>query len=251
MIVSAVPEYTVKESPRARHARLKLSMREGLVVVVPKGFDRERIPGILRSKKQWLERAHEKIETQRKFFEPEPPGKVPERMMLRGIGEEWAVDYRPTDSPRVAAVERDGHRLLVYGDTDNPAACKASLRRWLNRKAHDHLVPWLKRLADEKQFCLKRIFVKSQKTRWASCSRRGTISLNLKLLFIPSDLIRYVFLHELCHTRRMDHSPEYWVLLREHAPDYRSCDSRLREAWRFVPAWIDRHRMIADDLGAG
>jgi len=146
MITSIVPEYLVKESPRAKHPRLKLSLREGLVVIVPKGFDRDRIPGLIEKKKQWLERALERIDTQRKFFEPEPPGKVPERLMLRGIGEEWAVDYRLTDSERVTAVERDGYRLLIYGDTDNSVACKAALRRWLNRKTHEHLVPWLKRL---------------------------------------------------------------------------------------------------------
>lgn len=247
MIVSVIPDYTIKESPRAKHARLKLSMREGLVVVVPKGFDRERIPGILRSKNQWLERAQEKIETQRKFFEPEPPGKVPERMMLRGIGEEWSVDYRPTESPRVTAVERDGHRLLVYGDTDNPAACKAALRRWLNRKAHEHLVPWLHRIADNKRFIFKRVLVKSQKTRWASCSKAGTVSLNIKLLFITEDLIRYAMIHELCHTVHMNHSADFWALVSDNESAFRELDAKLRAAWRFVPAWLDVDRMVSGD----
>ncbi len=246
MILSTIPDYTVKESVRAKHARLKLSMREGLVVVVPKGFDRERIPGILRSKKHWLERAQEKIETQRKFFEPEPPGKVPERLMLRGIGEEWAVDYRPTDSPRVTAVERDGHRLLVYGDIDSSMACKAALRRWLNRKAHDHLVPWLVRLADEKRFAVKRILVKSQKTRWASCSKARTVSLNLKLLFIRDGLIRYVMIHELCHTVHLDHSAKFWALVAEHEQEYKQLDTDLRAAWRYVPAWLDVDKMSGE-----
>jgi len=246
MIVSVISDYTVKESPRAKHARLKLSMREGLVVVVPKGFDRERIPGILRSKKNWLERAQERIETQRKFFEPEPPGKVPERMMLRGIGEEWSVDYRPTDSERVVAVERPGNRILVYGDTDNPSACKAALRRWLNRKAHEHLVPWLQRIADNKGFYPKQILIKSQKTRWASCSKARAVSLNIKLLFIPGDLIRYAMIHELCHTVHMNHSDRFWQCVAQNEADYKSLDTKLREAWRFVPAWLDVEKMLLD-----
>ena len=184
-------EYTVKESPQAKYARLKLSLRDGLVIIVPKGFNRGRIPDLLKKNKKWLEQASERIEAQRKFFEPEPPGALPERISLRGIGEEWAIDYRATESPSVTAVERLGNRLLVFGDTDNIEACKAALRRWLNRKTHEHLKPWLLRLAEERGFEVYRVLVKAQRTRWASCSGNKTISLNLKLIFIPKDFIRY------------------------------------------------------------
>jgi len=127
------------------------------------------------------------------------------------IGEEWAVDYRATDSPYVTAVERPGNRLLVFGNTDNADACKAALRRWLNRKTHEHIKEWVERLAEDGEFELRRVLVKSQRTRWASCSKNKTISLNLKLLFIPADLIRYALIHELCHTERMNHSKEFWA----------------------------------------
>ncbi|MBI4446310.1 MAG: DUF45 domain-containing protein [Acidobacteria bacterium] len=242
-MLSIKRDYTVKESPHAKHARLKLSLRDGLVVVVPKGFDHDRVPGLLQKKKRWLEQASERIETQRKFFEPEPAGILPERMALRGIGEEWAVDYRPTESPYVTAVERPGNRLLVFGDTDNVEACKASLRRWLNRKTHVRIKPWLIRLARERAFDVNRVLVKSQRTRWAGCSRRKTISLNLKLLFIPEDLIRYALIHELCHTEKLNHSREFWALLKHHEPDYAKKDGKLRSAWRFAPAWLDAKKM--------
>jgi predicted metal-dependent hydrolase len=242
-MLSAKRDYTVKESPRAKHARLKLSLRDGLVVVVPKGFDHSRIPSLLERKKRWLGQASERIETQRKFFEPEPPGALPERLTLRGIGEEWAVDYRPTESPHVTAVERPGNRLLVFGDTDNIDACKAALRRWLNRKTHENIKPWLLRLATERGFKLNRVLVKSQRTRWASCSKHKIISLNLKLIFIPEDLIRYVLIHELCHIEHLNHSRQFWALLKHHEPDYLKKDEKLRSAWRYVPAWLDIDKM--------
>lgn len=247
--MTAKRDYTVKESPRAKHARLKLSLREGLVVVVPKGFDHGRIPGLLEKKKRWLEQASERIETQRKFFEPEPPGALPERLSLRGIGEEWAVDFRPTESPHVTAVERPGNRLLVFGDTDNIEACKSALRRWLNRKTHEHIKPWVKRLAQERNFDLNKVLVKSQRTRWASCSRHKTVSLNLKMLFIPEDLIRYALIHELCHTEHLNHSREFWALLKHHEPEYAKKDEKLRSAWRFVPAWLDANKMRGENGG--
>jgi len=235
--------YTVKESPRARHARLNLSLRRGLVVVVPKGFDHSRIPGLIAKKKRWLEKAREKIDIQRRFFEPEPPGLLPERLNLKSIGEVWAIDYRSTEQRFVTAVERPGMRLLVFGATDNIDACKNALRRWLNRKTHAHLETWLLRLASENGFSLHRVLVKSQKTRWASCSRHNTVSINLKLLFVPEELVRYVLIHELCHIVHLDHSRRFWELLRHYDPYFIRKDERLRSAWRNVPAWLDAGKM--------
>src|SRR5437016_10361569 len=142
-----MPAYSVRVSPKAKHARLKVSAKDGLLVIVPKDFDQSRIPGILERKRQWLTKVGERLEQQRKFLSPEPPGKIPERISLRVIGEEWAIDYRPTDAETVCAVERSAKRLLVYGDTDNTPSSKDALRRWLARKTRQHIVPWLVRLA--------------------------------------------------------------------------------------------------------
>jgi len=237
--MSDLPKYSVRENPRAKHFLMKVSVKEGLIVVVPRGFDHARIPGILRRNKYWLERAQARVSQQRKFFEPEPPGKLPERINLQAIGEEWVVDYRPTDSRRATVMERRGRRLLIYGDTDNVTVCKQVLRRWLSRKAHEHLAPWLRQLADENGFQLGRVLVKSQRTRWASCSHRRTISINQKCLFLPSDLVRYVFIHELCHTIFLNHSGQFWALLHKHDSNFNQADSALRTAWKLVPDWAD------------
>jgi len=237
------PTYAVRVSSRARHVRITLSPRDGLVVVVPRGFDRSRVPGILEQKQQWLEQAQEKIDKQRQASESELPGALPERASLRSIGEEWAIDYRQTGSPRVTVFERPGTRLLVSGDVGDTNACKAALRRWLIRKGHEHLEPWLERLADKHGFEFKRVLVRVQRTRWGSCSNRKTISLNAKLLFLPEDLVRYALIHELCHTRRLDHSRKFWALVQQYEPDYKVKDKRLRTAWGYAPAWLETIRM--------
>ena len=85
--------------------------------------------------------------------------------------------------------------------------------------------------------------MRAQRTRWGSCSNRKTISLNAKLLFIPEDLIRYALIHELCHTRRLDHSRKFWALVKQYETDYLVKDKRLRAAWRLVPAWFETRRM--------
>jgi predicted metal-dependent hydrolase len=230
--------YKIDVRPKIKHARLKMSAKDGLTIIVPQGFDQSRIPGILNKKRDWLRRVEQRLEEQRKFLVPDPPGRLPERITLRVIGEEWAVDYRMTAVKGVSAVERPGNRLLGVGDIDNEQAVKASLQRWLSRKAHQHLVPWLRRLAGENRFKVEKFTVKSQRTRWASCSARRTISLNLRLLFLPEPLVRYVLLHELAHTQQMNHSARFWATVRTLERDYEPLDGQLRTAWRFIPAWL-------------
>jgi len=237
--LSALHTYTVKESLRAKHVRLTLSIQDGPVVVVPKGFDHGRIPSLLQKKKRWLENTSKRIEEQRKLLESERPGMLPGRLALQGIGEEWTIEYRPRKSSRVTVVERPGYPLLVSGDTANIEICRAALRRWLNRKAHVQLKSWLVTLAKEHGFKIGRVIVRSQRTRWGSCSRGKTISLNLKLLFIPQDVAQYVLIHELCHTVHLNHSQKFWALLKRHEPDCAKKEEALRSAGRFVPAWID------------
>ena len=234
-----IREYKVRKSSRAKSVRLKMSPRDGLVVVVPRGFDVGRIPALLDKNRAWLDRAAAKVDEQRKRLGPEPSDSLPERVNLRAIGREWAVEYRPTAAPWVAAVDRKGDRLLVHGDVSDQRKCRGALHRWTGRKAHEHLVPWLERMATDGGYHVNRILVKGQRTRWASCSQRHTISINRKLLFVPAHLTRYIFLHELCHTVHLNHSRRFWALVREREPDYKRLEKELRQAWRTLPAWLN------------
>ena len=231
-------EYTVRESTRSKRARLQLSRREGLVVVIPKGYDHRRILTLLERNKKWIERITRRIQAQ-DLLRPKQDDGVPERVVLDAIGEDWPVDYRATESLRVAAAESDGKRLLVYGNIQDTCACKAALKSWLKRKMQIHLVPDLEDLAREKGITLRRIMVRAQKTRWASYSKQRTVSLNLKMLFINRDLIEHIFIHELCHTVHMNHSARFWALVQKIEFDYKEKNAALRAAWRLIPTWLD------------
>jgi predicted metal-dependent hydrolase len=80
--------------------------------------------------------------------------------------------------------------------------------------------------------------IRGQRTRWGSCSGRGTISLNWHLLFLTPAEVRYVLLHELCHTIELNHSPRFWQLLSQHQPDSDSLRQGMRRAWQELPAWL-------------
>jgi len=241
----AGPEFTVRISARARRVRLVMSMRDGLVVVIPHGFNRREIPRILAGKRRWIERAAARLATRRPTRENEPP-RLPDRITLASVGEEWTVEYRsePAPASRVRIREQPGQRLLLRGETGDGGACREALHRWLTRKAREIFAPALLEMARENGFEVGRVSVRRQRTRWASCSPRKTISLNVKLLFLPPAIVEYVLLHELCHTVRMDHSPAFWALVETHDPHYRVKKRRLRDAWKSLPSWL-----AADGVG--
>ena len=79
-----------------------------------------------------------------------------------------------------------------------------------------------------------RITIREQKTRWGSCSGKGNLNFNWKLIMAPPQVLDYVVIHELCHLYEFNHSPRFWALVAAQMPDY--------EIWK---KWLKNHR---DDL---
>lgn len=130
-----------------------------------------------------------------------------------------------------------GRLLRVSGAVGDPDACRAALRRWLARKAGGRLESMLAAVARDEGLSFSAVAVRAQRTRWGSCSRRGVISLNRHLLFLPPEVVRYVLLHELCHTVRPDHSRRFWEEVRRREPEVERYRRELRAAGRCVPRW--------------
>jgi predicted metal-dependent hydrolase len=212
-------------------------MQRGLEVFVPKGYDCKKVPDLLKRKKHWIAAALERVESRRKFFEPEPAWRVPMEIKLPATGTSWSTRQRETDVPWVAVREIAPATLLVFGNLSHQTKSRAALNRWLMRQTKVHLVPRLDELSRRTGLRFERVLVKKQKTRWASCSRHKTISLNAKLLFLPPDLVDYVLVHELCHLSVMNHSQDFWRLVRLHCPDFEKRDTQLREMWKRIPRW--------------
>lgn len=232
-------QYRLRESPRARHIRLRVSVQRGLEVTVPRGYDHAKLPGLLERKKHWIHTALERADANRKFFEPVPVWRLPEQFTLPAIRHTWHVKVRETKAPWVAVRNTSPDCLEISGNIDSENACRAALTRWLARQAHAHLVPRLQELSLKAGLRYERTYVKRQKTRWASCSRHKAVSINAKLLFLAPDLVDYTLIHELCHVKEMNHSKQFWALLAGHCSNYRRLDAELRHMWKTVPRWAN------------
>ena len=87
----------------------------------------------------------------------------------------------------------------------------------------------LSELAQEHNFQYNHLSIRNQRTRWGSCSSKDNISLNMKLLHLPNQLIDYILLHELVHTRVKNHSKDFWNELETVVPNARTIDKQLRD----------------------
>lgn len=224
-------DYTLRESPRAKRVILKVSKQKGLEIVVPRGFDRRRLPQILKANRAWLEAQLQRAKGAAELA-------APAHIDLAAIDEHWQVYYRPVSGTRISIQERHPWELVVEGDPGDGYGLCLALQRWLHVKAQAHLVPWVRQVSQEVGIPFKEVRVRGQTTRWASCSKLGNMSLNRSLLFLPRHLVRHVFLHELCHIKQLDHSPRFWEVLRQLEPDHEGLAAEVRKANRYVDQWV-------------
>ncbi len=96
-------------------------------------------------------------------------------------------------------------------------------------KAKRKLTRRLKHLAGKHGFTYNRVFIRNQKTRWGSCSHKNNINLNMKITRLPEELMDYVIMHELAHTRFKHHSNDFWAELNRLVGNGKGMASRLRE----------------------
>jgi predicted metal-dependent hydrolase len=96
-------------------------------------------------------------------------------------------------------------------------------------EARKKLVSRLNELSGQHGFSYNKVFMRNQKTRWGSCSGKNNISLNMKLVRLPDEMIDYVLLHELVHTRIKNHTNEFWTELNRLVGDAKKIDRRLNE----------------------
>lgn len=144
------------------------------------------------------------------------------------------LTLRVTSGARTV-VRRAGAELHLALPDEGESRIRAALEGWLRREAHRRLPERLLALARPIGVAPVRIVVRGQRTRWGSCSSRGTISLNWRLLLVPSALVDYVLLHEACHLRHLCHSPAFWALVESQMPDWADRRARLRALQGTLP----------------
>jgi predicted metal-dependent hydrolase len=225
---SSSDPFAVRVSPRARRLTARVHVGGRVEIVVPIGVNARAVRDFVQRFTPWIDR---KVAAMQSYTATADP--VPQSIEFAYTGENFAVEWR-RGSKR--SLEQQPGRIILHCADEQGA--RALLQAWLKRAAYERLAPRLLELAGDLNYSVSRVAIRCQRTRWGSCSTRGTVSLNCSLLFLAAEVVRYLFVHELAHTKHMNHSTHFWDLVEKIEPDYRRLDRELLAGWRTVPVWV-------------
>jgi predicted metal-dependent hydrolase len=197
--------YRVRRSDRARRVRVSVDALGEVEVVLPRRSPERAAAAAVVELRPWIERRLAAASA------------VREAIAARGAAVPYLgrdLELRP-EAGR-SRVHRRGDVLLVPGDERAPAA----IERWYRRAAGREIAPRLDAAVAALGTRYSTLTIRSQRTRWGSCSASGAMSFNWRLLLAPEPVLDYVVWHEACHLRVMDHSSDFWSLVRQHCPAY-------------------------------
>lgn len=203
----------------------------GIEVTLPHRVPVAEVPAILDRHHDWLmQRYHFLVER------GQGPGQsvMPERIECPCIGRVFSVRYVQGAELRLRS---DGTALTLQYPAGKKESGASLLCRFLIRLGTTHLVPMCTDLARACTIPIAGVGIRNQSTRWGSCSPRGHISLNAKLLLLPQELARHIMLHELCHVAHRNHGPQFKAALQDLDPGTPEHEKALRPAWENLPAW--------------
>ena len=206
-------------SRRARRYVLRVRPDGSARVAIPRGGSVDQALRFAERSKRWLERQLQKLAEHRSRPEQWSIGT---EILFRG------------ELVRIEAGVNGESGLIRFGcqvvkRIDAATDLRPSIERHLWRLAANELPKTVLEYAAMHQLSVRRVTVRNQRSRWGSCSRRGTVSLNWRLIQAPVFVCDYIILHELMHLRQMNHSARFWREVERVYPDYDRAECWLKQ----------------------
>jgi predicted metal-dependent hydrolase len=205
-------EYTVRRSSRARRVRVNVRAHTEVEVVLPSRAPERSAAAAVRELTPWIER---RLSEGRRAL-----AHVAERA---GTVPYLGVPLLLVPQPGRMRAHRKGERLLVPEGDYRPA-----VERLYRRLARQEVAIRLDAAVAQVGASYSGLSIRAQSTRWASCSAKGAMSFNWRLLLAPEPVLDYVVWHEVSHLDIRDHSPRFWALVESRCPGYRAQRDWLR-----------------------
>ena len=219
--------YIVKRSARARHIRLEMRPGTGLIIFIPRFYNIDRLGDLLKAKQSWILRHF----TTYGNIRPASVGNdIKAGDVIPYLGRELKVVMTTTESVNCDHINLEPDRLLI--DTSGEKNLNATLEYWYRIQAAKLITEKTAKWGARIHVRYNKVTIRGQRTRWGSCSHKGNLNFNWKLLMTPEAVLDYVIIHELTHLKEMNHSKKFWQLVTEHCP-----------RWREHKRWLKNHEV--------
>ncbi|MDO8567860.1 MAG: SprT family zinc-dependent metalloprotease [Dehalococcoidales bacterium] len=217
-----VVAYRLRRSARARYLRLEIRP-EYLSVVIPRGCGVQSGLDFMKARQGWILRhvaAMRQVKPRPVATEISSGDEIPY------LGERLKVVTRPAGCRTgYVRLEKGG---LTASLADNGQKLDSLLEQWYRAQAARVITEKVGKWSGQLKVKCNLITIRSQRTRWGSCSFHGNLSFNWKLLMAPEAVVDYVVIHELAHLKRWNHSGRFWNLVAMHCPEWRVMKTWLR-----------------------
>lgn len=222
-------EYELRKSSKAK--KVSISIRNCQVrVTVPTGYTFDYARKFLENNKEWILKHFQKQVLQKKDYVTKKYVSG-EKLLYRGRNYPLVIE-NVVGSEFYALFK--GSRIVVYIPTgltlqQQSKLSKSLIEEWYIGQAHKLFPEQMEYYSKLLDIPYKSLKIKDQKTRWGSCSNKGNININWRIVMAPNQVVAYVMIHELTHLRHMDHSKDFWKRVEQYLPDYRKWKKWLAE----------------------
>ncbi len=225
--VAGIGPVVLRRNRRARRLTLRISPGKPVTLTLPYVISAKAALAFLEAHRDWARQMMEKNKTHR------PPAVIVDGtkpVQTRA----HRLELHPAEGENIRISVRSGLIRIQY-PADEPVTSPRvqegiaqGLIAAYRNEANQYLPKRVKELAGRYGFYYHRVAIKNLRSRWGSCSAANNINLNLHLMRLSDDLIDYVILHELTHTRVKNHSPAFWRELQKFLPDAKEKRKQLR-----------------------
>ena len=218
--------YIIKRSPRAKYVRFEVRPQTGLTVVIPKSYMLTELSSLLKDKRRWILAKLAKYDylrllSVRKEIESEDT--------IPYLGRDLRVVMRKNNGDADSISVEENRLVVSLKSVDS--RLNLVLGEWYRREADKLIRERAGELCARLGVTYGRLSIRGAKTRWGSCSQKGNLNFNWKLLMVPEPVIDYVIIHELAHLKEMNHSKKFWSLVTQYCP-----------IWRKHRRWLKDHQ---------
>jgi len=216
------------QKARGRSISMRFLPEEAAILVrTPSGQLSPSAEAFILQKKKWILKQWNKgtqIDQRKEdFFRNLQEGRIPY------LGREYKLRIQTHTRPNIHHQAEQETIILNIPDNSTQEEINVYLKQGLRMIAGEHLTARTLQLAETIGLSINKIFIKSQKTRWGSCSTNRNINLNWHLIFLAEPLIDYVIIHELMHLKEMNHSPDFWNWVGHFYPNYKQAEKEIRQ----------------------
>lgn len=210
--------YTIKYSKR-KSIGIEITYDGKMSVKAPINTKLSKIEELLLMKKEWILHHINHSEQRQKVKEDGEILFLGERLQIQVVNQPL----------NVIGIQKVENKLVIRKPNEFPMDIHRVIEDWMRRQAADMIRELVEHYSTVMNVTYNNITIKDQKTRWGSCSSKGNLNFNYRLIMAPKEVLQYVIVHELSHRVHMDHSKDFWRTVEQVIPEYRQYREWLKE----------------------